>query len=121
MFWLTHDRVRPRHLANRDAQLFIPPLRLMTCPGLDSFSRMRSLIVINGALNYEREGQESPVDDVSATEKKLATETLLYSLCLRVAKSDIGNWFDTSQSMPSRDAATGTPPTGIIPSLQARR
>ena len=36
---------------------------------------------------------------VSATEKKRATETILYSLCIRaaylVAKSDFGNWFDT--------------------------
>jgi restriction system protein len=66
--------------------------------------------------------------DVSATEKKRATETILYSLCIRaaylVAKSDFGNWFDTVAVNAEQswfDAATGTPRTGIIASLQASK
>jgi len=66
--------------------------------------------------------------DVSATEKKRTTETILYSLCIRaaylVAKSDIGNWFDTVAVNAEQswfDAATGTPRTGIIASLQASK
>jgi restriction system protein len=66
--------------------------------------------------------------DVSATEKKRATETILYSLCIRaaylVAKSDFGNWFDTVAVNAEQswfDAATGTLRTGIIASLQATK
>lgn len=66
--------------------------------------------------------------DVSVTEKKRATETLLYSLCIRaaylVAKSDLGDWFDTVAVNAEQswfDAATGTPRTGIIASLQASK
>jgi restriction system protein len=65
---------------------------------------------------------------VSATERKRATETILYSLCIRaaylVAKSDFGNWFDTVAVNAEQswfDAATGTPRTGIIASLQASK
>jgi restriction system protein len=66
--------------------------------------------------------------DVSATEKKRATEMILYSLCIRAAylaaKSDFGNWFDTVAVNAEQswfDAATGTPRTGIIASLQASK
>jgi restriction system protein len=65
---------------------------------------------------------------VSATERKRATETTLYSLCLRaaylVAMSDEGRWFDTIAVNATQswfDAATGAPRTGIIASLQANK
>ena len=65
---------------------------------------------------------------VSAAERKRSTETILYSLCLRVAylvaSSDVGGWFDTvavNASQNWHDAATGVPRQGIIASLQATK
>ena len=65
---------------------------------------------------------------VSAAEKKRATETILYSLCIRaaylVAKSDIGDWFDTIAINANQswfDAATGSRRKGVIASLQATK
>ncbi|WP_229182378.1 restriction endonuclease [Bradyrhizobium oropedii] len=65
---------------------------------------------------------------VSAAERKRATETLLYALCLRaaylVAMSDEGAWFDTVAINIAQswfDSATGAPQEGIIASLQASK
>ena len=65
---------------------------------------------------------------VSASQKKRASEDILYSLCLRsaylIAKSDEGYWFDTiavNARQSWDDRATGLPRTGIIASLQATR
>jgi hypothetical protein len=53
---------------------------------------------------------------VTATERRLAVETIFYSLCLRaaylVANSDAGNWFDTvavNARQNWSDPATGAP------------
>ena len=63
---------------------------------------------------------------VSPAEKRRATETILYALCVRaaclIANSDEGNWFDTiavNAQQNWNDRATGLPRTGIIASLQA--
>jgi len=77
------------------------------------------------SLNIQKKRGQRWVQ-VSATERKRATEAILYSLCLRsaylVAQSDEGNWFDNiaiNAKQNWRDLATGAPRSGIIASLQA--
>jgi hypothetical protein len=63
---------------------------------------------------------------VLSNQKRRATETLLYALCIRaaylVATSDEGNWFDTvavNARQEWNDRATGRPRNGFIASLHA--
>jgi restriction system protein len=63
---------------------------------------------------------------VLSNQKRRATETLLYALCIRaaylVAASDEGNWFDTiavNARQEWNDRATGQPRNGFIASLHA--
>lgn len=65
---------------------------------------------------------------VTATEQKRIRETLIHSLCIRsaflIAKSDIGDWFDTicvNANQKWKDPATGAQKEGIIASLQATK
>ena len=78
-------------------------------------------------LKIVKEGRRGQ-HEVSAAERRRATEMILHSLCIRtaylVSKSDLGNWFDTVAVNAEQswfDAATGTPRTGIIASLQASK
>ena len=80
------------------------------------------------AIVKERAGSRTTSwQNVSATQKRRATETLLYALCIRaaylVARSDEGNWFDTiavNARQEWNDRATGQPRNGFIASLHAR-
>jgi restriction system protein len=63
---------------------------------------------------------------VSASEKKRASETVLFAMCIRaaalVAHSDEGRWFDTiavNARQNWNDRATGQARSGIVASLQA--
>jgi HJR/Mrr/RecB family endonuclease len=63
---------------------------------------------------------------VSASEKKRASETVLFAMCIRaaalVAHSDEGGWFDTIAANARQnwnDRATGQARSGIVGSLQA--
>lgn len=65
---------------------------------------------------------------VSVVERRRAAETILHSLCLRVAyltaSSDAGNWFDIiaiNAKQKWHDPATGAPCEGVIASLQATK
>jgi restriction system protein len=70
--------------------------------------------------------RQSVWQSVPPNQKRRATETLLYALCIRaaylVAKSDEGNWFDTiavNARQEWSDRATGQPRNGFIASLHA--
>ena len=74
----------------------------------------------------KKRGKSSDWVAVSANEKKRATETILYALCLRAAYlitlSNEGNWFDTiavNAEQGWNDRATGLARKGTIASLQA--
>jgi restriction system protein len=79
------------------------------------------------AIVKERVGSRTTSwQNVSATQKRRATETLLYALCIRaaylVARSDEGNWFDTiavNARQEWNDRATGQPRNGFIASQHA--
>ena len=83
------------------------------------------------AIVKERAGsrktrRQSVWQSVPPNQKRRATETLLYALCIRaaylVAKSDEGNWFDTiavNARQEWSDRATGQPRNGFIASLHA--
>src|SRR6266487_2427858 len=83
------------------------------------------------AIVRERAGSrktrwQSVWQSVPANQKRRATETLLYALCIRaaylVARSDEGNWFDTiavNARQEWNDRATGQPRNGFIASLHA--
>ncbi len=105
-------------------------LQLSFDTGLDPTARI-ALCTIQipdfATLKIVKEGRRGQ-HEVSAAEKRRATEMILHSLCIRaaylVSKSDLGNWFDTVAVNAEQswfDAATGTPRTGIIASLQASK
>jgi restriction system protein len=106
------------------------PLQLSFETDLDPTARI-ALCTIQipdfATLKIVKEGRRGQLE-VSAAERRRATETILYSLCIRaaylVSKSDFRNWFDTVAVNAEQswfDAATGTPRTGIIASLQANK
>jgi hypothetical protein len=79
------------------------------------------------AIVKERTGsRKTGWQTVLSNQKRRATETLLYALCIRaaylVAASDEGNWFDTiavNARQEWNDRATGQPRNGFIASLHA--
>jgi restriction system protein len=81
-----------------------------------------SLAIVKQRAGSRRTGWQS----VPLNQKRRATETLLYALCIRaaylVAASDEGNWFDTiavNARQQWNDRATGQPRNGFIASLHA--
>ena len=81
-----------------------------------------SLAIVKQRGGSRKTGWQS----VPSNQKRRATETLLYALCIRaaylVAASDEGNWFDTvavNARQKWNDRATGQPRNGFIASLHA--
>ena len=82
--------------------------------------------IVNERAGSRKTRWQSVWQSVPPNQKRRATETLLYVLCIRaaylVAKSDEGNWFDTiavNARQEWNDRATGQPRNGFIASLHA--
>jgi Restriction endonuclease len=95
-------------------------LATIDVPNFNSFA------IVKGRAGSRKTRWQTVWQSVPPSQKRRATETLLYALCIRaaylVARSDEGNWFDTiavNARQEWNDRATGQPRNGFIASLHA--